>query len=119
MARTVISEWYDFGNKLVKQIKAVRLVTANMSEGSNSSTQYKLTINADYFNLNDTAGANENKVTQTLSATTSTGTDTILVTEFDNVGIMGKRFRFQISATDGGIDEIYKLEVDFENGGIL
>lgn len=119
MARTVISEWYDFGNKLVKQIKAVRLVTANMNESLSSSTSYKLTINSDYFNLNDTSGANENKVSQTLSATTSSGSDTILVTEFDNVGIIGKRFRFQISATDGGIDEIYKLEIDFENGGVL
>ena len=126
--RTIRSGWFDLGTTLIKHIKAVRLISGLMDNRTTGAktTKCKMVINVDYFNRVASPTApltNELRAYQERTITSATGIVQPVITEFDNVGIMGKVIQIEMMLgyddTNNQLDEIYGFEIDYEVGGLL
>lgn len=107
--RAIETGWINFGSPLQKRLAMLRLYSSVINYDTDEVT-YTLTVKTDF---SDT-GASQSK---TLTAATySDGSRQIFTTEFAP-GAVGIHYKILLEADQGAFDEVYKMELFFEQGG--
>lgn len=110
-SRSWSTGWMDFGSRNIKKLAAVRLLSASTSDGTTDDTTYQISVGRD-FRSDSSNNSHESKI-----VTSDHSSQDVVYSEF-RPGIMGTWLSFGITTADGAMDEIYGLEVQYEEGGV-